>query len=138
MVDDSYSVEDGIRLFSLFHAHTIRSMKLRVISQLTCPDGFLRVVFATTALGMGVSTFNVRHIVHISPPFTLEAYFQEVGRAGRDGSPSTAVLYFDNSDIATTTHVRDEMRNYCEEGNILAHPDSNGNQFQLNIDLPDL
>ena len=47
----------------------------------------------TTALGMGVHARHVRRVIHIIPPSTLENYFAEVGRAGRDGYRSEAVLH---------------------------------------------
>ena len=105
----------GVRLFSLFHAHTTSATKERVLSQLNRPDSFLRVVFATTALGMGVNTYFVKNVIHISPPSSLEAYFQEVGHAGRSGDIASAHLYYNNSDIATNTHVQTEMRDYCRQ-----------------------
>ena len=46
------------------------------------------------------SVFNEHVLIHISPPSSLEAYMQEIGRAGRRGSPSTALLYFSKSDIS--------------------------------------
>ena len=113
-VDESYSEEAGIRLFSQFHAHTTSTMKLRVIKELNKRDSFLRVVFATTALGMGVNTYFVEKVIHITPPSSLESYFQEIGRAGRSGCQASAQLFFNNSDIAANTHVQPEMRQYCE------------------------
>ena len=106
-------------LFALFHAHTTTTMKHRVIAQLNKPDSHLRVVFATTALGMGVNTYYVKNVIHITPPSSLEAYFQEVGRAGRSGCLASAKLYYNNSDIATNTHVQAEMREYCLETSCL-------------------
>ena len=64
---------------------------------------------------MGVNTYYVEKVIHISPPSSLEAYFQEVGRAGRSGNQAYASLYYNNSDIASNTHTQAEMRNYCLE-----------------------
>jgi len=72
----------------------------------TAQDRFMskacRVVVATNAFGMGVDRADVRAVVHIDLPRTLEGYYQEVGRAGRDGTPSHCLLLF--NPIDTRTH----------------------------------
>lgn len=59
-----------------------------------------RVVVATIAFGMGIDKANIRFIVHFHPSRSLAAYYQEVGRAGRDGKPSQGVLFYSNNDWA--------------------------------------
>jgi RecQ family ATP-dependent DNA helicase len=61
-------------------------------------QGQLHVVVATVAFGMGIDKADVRTIVHTSLPGTLEAYYQEIGRAGRDGLPSRAILLYSYAD----------------------------------------
>lgn len=61
-------------------------------------DNKVRVMVATNAFGMGIDKPDVRLVVHIDCPDSLEAYFQEAGRAGRDGAPAYAVLLYDKSD----------------------------------------
>ena len=59
----------------------------------------LDVVVATTAFGMGIDKPNVRFVVHADIPESLDAYYQEIGRAGRDGAPAAAVLHYRSEDL---------------------------------------
>jgi ATP-dependent DNA helicase RecQ len=68
----------------------------------------VRVVTATLAFGMGINKPNVRFVVHYDLPKNLESYYQETGRAGRDGLPSDCVLLFSASDVAKQLHFIDE------------------------------
>ena len=78
--------------------------------------GKARVVFATVAIGLGVNIPDVRQIVHIGPPCTLESYYLEIGRAGRDGKQARASLYYNGHDIASNrSGMTEEMRMFCRE-----------------------
>ncbi len=62
----------------------------------------VRVMVATNAFGMGINKLDVRTVLHLDLPQTLEAYYQEAGRAGRDGSKAYAILFFNEQDIIET------------------------------------
>jgi ATP-dependent DNA helicase RecQ len=67
-------------------------------------SGQTRVVVSTNAFGMGIDKPNVRFVVHMDLPDSLEAYFQEAGRGGRDGNQSYAVVLYENSDVIDLKH----------------------------------
>src|SRR6185436_19773820 len=72
--------------------------------------GTLPVVCATNAFGMGIDRPDVDAVVHYAIPGSLEAYYQEIGRAGRDGRAATATLLWDPADVATREYLIDSPR----------------------------
>src|SRR4051795_2822884 len=85
-----------------YHAGLDRGARAAVQRRFLADD--VSVIVATNAFGMGVDKPNVRTVVHASVPASLEAYYQEAGRAGRDGAPARALLLAENRDKALHVH----------------------------------
>lgn len=79
--------------------HAGRSAAERGRTQDRFASGDLDVVVATSAFGMGIDKANVRFVLHASVPGSLDAYYQEIGRAGRDGAPARAILAYRPQDL---------------------------------------
>ena len=75
----------------------------------------VRIICATIAFGMGINKPNVRWVVHYDLPKNIEGYYQETGRAGRDGLPGDCLLLFSGGDAAKQTHFIDEITNPQEQ-----------------------
>lgn len=85
--------------FSADHYHAGLPPEERFIKQEDWIKNKTRIIVCTNAFGMGIDKPDVRLVVHLDVPETLEAYFQEAGRAGRDGNKSWAVLLYNENDI---------------------------------------
>ncbi len=83
------------------HYHAGRTALARDRAQRSMASGRTRILVATNAFGMGIDMPDVRVLVHFQTPGSLEAYYQEAGRAGRDGEPSRCVMFFGAADMVT-------------------------------------
>ena len=91
------------RLYGMFHAKTDEYNKDVIMKSLANPKGVVRVVFATMALGMGVSFTGLTTTIHYGAPRSLDDYFQESGRAGRQGEQSTSTIFWKPMDAPLKT-----------------------------------
>lgn len=133
--------KNGIKS-TFYHAGLLPTVKDE--RQRAWQNNEIRVIVATNAFGMGIDKPDVRMVIHIDCPDSLEAYFQEAGRAGRDGNKAYAVLLYDPSDerklkkrIDDTFPPKDFIRNVYEH---LAYffqvgiDSGRGKTFEFNID----
>ncbi len=74
--------------------------RTREAAQRAFAEGRVEIVVATNAFGMGIDRPDVRAVIHLAPPGSIEAYYQEVGRAGRDGAPALGLLLVAAGDLA--------------------------------------
>lgn len=96
-------------LVEMLHSCTDEENKKVILKSFSDPHGDIRVLVATIAFGMGVNCKGVHTTVHVGPSKNLEAYVQESGRAGRDGSPSKAIIIYHG---LMMVHVEDDIKKY--------------------------
>jgi ATP-dependent DNA helicase RecQ len=89
-----------------YHAGMEADERARLLERFVTEPGIVMV--ATIAFGMGIDKPDVRYVAHANLPATIEAYYQEIGRAGRDGAPADAQLFFGLGDVRTRRMFIDE------------------------------
>ncbi len=122
----SLLVENGISA-SYFHAGLKTDVKNE--RQHYWSSGRIRIMVSTNAFGMGIDKPDVRVVVHMTAPDSVEAYFQEAGRAGRDGKKSYAVLLWSNNDKVSLNRMA--KNSFPEPDTIKRVYDALGNFFQI-------
>lgn len=114
---------------SFYHAGL--NAKLRDYRQQLWMDGKIRVIVATNAFGMGIDKPDVRLVIHLDLPDSIEAYFQEAGRAGRDLQPSEAFLLVSDTDV---NKLQENIQSsYPDLNRIKTIYDAIGNYLQIPI-----
>jgi ATP-dependent DNA helicase RecQ len=99
---------------TLYHAGLPISVRRHAMQSFL--DGSTRIMAATVAFGMGIDKANVRWVVHADPPGSIDAYYQEIGRAGRDGNPAQVQLLYHDADLAVVRHLA--VRNGVSEATV--------------------
>lgn len=117
--------------FTALHYHAGLSDVEKDVRQRSWQEDDTRIMVATNAFGMGIDKPDVRLVIHMEAPDSIEAYFQEAGRAGRDGKCSYAVLLRDKGD--NTRMLRTVSENYPELDYVRSVYDDLANYFQMPV-----
>ena len=126
--------EDGLEVVGY---HAGMAAEQRAAAQHRFMSGDVEVVVATNAFGMGVDKADVRSVWHVTIPTSVEAYYQEAGRGGRDGGPARAVLLAGRADLGRLINFirrdgieRQDVENYIERLRAMARA-SGGDRFEI-------
>ena len=116
-------IDRGLRA-TAYHAGLAKTTRDRAHEEFT--TGKLDTIVATSAFGMGIDKPDIRYVVHAQVPGSLDSYYQEIGRSGRDGGPALALLLYRPEDLALsryrTTGVPDRSDVAAVAAALSAHP----------------
>src|SRR3954447_24749567 len=98
-----HTLSDAGHAVTLYHAGLSAAARRDAMTAFL--DGSARIVSATVAFGMGIDKPDVRWVLHVDPPVSLDAYYQELGRAGRDGRAVEARLIYRSADLGMARHL---------------------------------
>ena len=113
LFDNKVNLENT--LFGILYSQQDDKVKTTILDELKKEDPRIRLIFCSAALGMGFDSPCITRVIHAAPPRSMNMYIQQTGRAGRRNQPSEAILFYNNSDIASNVHNMDEaMVTYCK------------------------
>lgn len=98
------------RLVDMYTSVTQKEVQESILKSFSSSNAPLRLVICTIAFGMGIDCMDVKQVIHWGPSSDIESYIQECGRAGREGHPSSALLYVKKSDLKS---ISKDMKQYC-------------------------
>lgn len=102
-------MKKGVKSVAYYHGGMADEDRMLIQQQYL--NDQLEIICCTSAFGMGVNKSNIRYVIHLSPPLQIEAYLQEIGRAGRDGEQSSAFLLYSPEDYYLADKIHYEFPN---------------------------
>ena len=97
------------KLFMQFHTNYPKHEREQIVQDLVSGKSKLRLPFVTVAFGIGVDVNNIRRVIHIGVPHSIEVYFQEAGRGGHDRFPACSTIYSNSYNLAPSQNLSAHM-----------------------------